>query len=271
MVKAKMAAPPIDRLRPVLSYIKETPENTNRMMLYEYDNWLNNHTADYIMKAPENVNPRVLETLYFGDSPSTKARSVAEINEAALTEGAKVVVRDKILMDDTIEVYGEKSNARIGISDLEFRNSGTLKATKDCDWFMFIARKEAFVNLDGSGLMTSNRTKAIPVTAASGSVISIYGGNYRCSYEAGECVYADNARANIYGGTFGMDEGEPIHPLLNVKNGQDVSQIRVYGGRFIGWDPATGDDAMGGNFVADGYESVEVEPGIWEVRYRSEI
>lgn len=32
--------------------------------------------------------------------------------------------------------------------------------------------------------------------------------------------------------------------------------IKVYGGTFVGQNPADGDDALGGSFVADGYEAV---------------
>lgn len=43
--------------------------------------------------------------------------------------------------------------------------------------------------------------------------------------------------------------------VLNVKNGSG-GKITCYGGFFVGRDPALGDDADGGTFVADGYVSV---------------
>ena len=80
-----------------------------------------------------------------------------------------------------------------------------------------------------------------------------------------QCVYANGGKVEIYGGTYGTVAGEEVKDLLNVQNTHEVTDIQVYGGRFIGRDPALGDDALGGSFVAPGYKSVEVEPGIFEV------
>lgn len=252
----------------LLSYIGHTPENTNQNILYNVG--MPEHGIKYIIKAPDRMNVAIADLFMGWENPvSVKPRDVADINEA-LANGEKSFINKKIIMDGTISLYGENEKARTAAPDFYLRNGGELKATKDCGWFMLIAREGATLVLNGNGRMSSNGTKAIPVTAASGSTIWIEDGNYRCSYEAGECVYADNATVYIYGGTFGMDEGEQIHPLLNVKNGQNVSQIRVCGGRFIGWNPETGDDVMGGSFVDDGYESIEIEPNVWEVRSKEE-
>lgn len=237
----------------LLAYIKKTPENTNPVFL-PYPLWM----RDYILHAPQNVNCQILDSLWSGGfMPSVKPADSYELVKA-LEESGKVFLRNKIIADRPIEVFG-------GLHTIRFGNE--LKATPECDWFLFIARDNANLKLYGNGTLSSQHTKAIPVTIAHGSHADIFGGNYRCSFEAGECVYATNGgTVNIYGGTFGMEEGEKIHPLLNVRNGEPVNSIRVYGGRFIGWNPETGDDAMGGNFVANGYGAVEVEPNVWEVK-----
>ena len=71
-----------------------------------------------------------------------------------------------------------------------------------------------------------------------------------------DCIYAnDGAKVEIYGGTFQNDcEGRP--QSLNIQNSGNKASILVYGGTFVNYDPSTGDDYLGGNFVADGYASV---------------
>ena len=71
-----------------------------------------------------------------------------------------------------------------------------------------------------------------------------------------DCIYAnDGAKVEIYGGTFQNDcEGRP--QSLNIQNSGNKASILVYGGNFVNYDPSTGDDSLGGNFVAEGYASV---------------
>ena len=53
--------------------------------------------------------------------------------------------------------------------------------------------------------------------------------------------------------------------IFNSSESYTVSgTIIVYGGEFVGYDPSTGDDNMGGNFVASGKKVTE-ENGIYTV------
>ena len=123
----------------------------------------------------------------------------------------------------------------------------------------------AILVLNGNGMVSAGKSKqAIPVTAVNGGKVIINGGDYRGKGEL-QCVYANGGKIEIYGGTFGVVAGEEVKDLLNVQNTREITDIQVYGGRFIGRDPALGDDALGGSFVAPGYMSIEVEPGVFEV------
>ena len=45
-----------------------------------------------------------------------------------------------------------------------------------------------------------------------------------------------------------------------------TSEIKVYGGKFYGFNPADNlSEGKNTNFVAKGYKSIEVEEGVWEV------
>lgn len=98
----------------------------------------------------------------------------------------------------------------------------------------------------------------------SGATLDIYGGNYNVGGDAqgkGNSTVAirTNSTVNIYGGRFASEKDyQGKYFVLNVQQTTGASGfIKVYGGTFVGQNPADGDDALGGSFVADGYEAVE--------------
>ena len=97
----------------------------------------------------------------------------------------------------------------------------------------------------------------------SGATLDIYGGNYNVGGDAqGKCnstvAIRTNSTVNIYGGRFASEKDyQGKYFVLNVQQTTGASGfIKVYGGTFVGQNPADGDDALGGSFVADGYEAV---------------
>lgn len=97
----------------------------------------------------------------------------------------------------------------------------------------------------------------------SGATLDIYGGNYNVGGDAqgkGNSTVAirTNSTVNIYGGRFASEKDyQGKYFVLNVQQTTGASGfIKVYGGTFVGQNPAYGDDALGGSFVADGYEAV---------------
>lgn len=96
-----------------------------------------------------------------------------------------------------------------------------------------------------------------------GAKVEIYGGNYNVGGDPqgeGNSTVAirTNSTVNIYGGRFASEKAyEGKYFVLNVQQTTGASGfIKVYGGTFVGQNPADGDDALGGSFVADGYEAV---------------
>ena len=97
----------------------------------------------------------------------------------------------------------------------------------------------------------------------SGATLDIYGGNYNVGGDAQGKVNSTvairtNSTVNIYGGRFASEKDyQGKYFVLNVQQTTGASGfIKVYGGTFVGQNPADGDDALGGSFVADGYEAV---------------
>ena len=101
-----------------------------------------------------------------------------------------------------------------------------------------------------------------------GGHLIINGGSYSVGKDAsGKCnstIYVENAgnagKVEIYGGTFTNEEGSNGHAfVLNQDNTFTQCCIVVYGGTFIGFNPA--DNTSEGehtNYVAKGYKSVEI-------------
>lgn len=125
------------------------------------------------------------------------------------------------------------------------------------------------LTITGNGTIDASNASdyVVPVSvmAADGSV-TIESGTIVTDTPRESCVFAMGGSVIINGGTFinhstedyAYGGGAPL--TLNVSNGTPGT-IAVYGGTFVGRDPALGDDNRGGTFVADGYKSTEVSTG----------
>ena len=217
-----------------------------------------NKILDYVMKTPHNTNPAVLESMIMSLLAQNKIVESEEALSEAFAEGKDVILTSNIETTAPVLVNGKS------ILDL---NKKTIQAQADSEeYYMIKADGEgAVVTISGEGVISAgDSVQAIPVTVANSGKAIIKGGTYLCKGQM-QCVYANGGKVEIYGGTYGAVAGEEVKDLLNVQNTHEVTDIQVYGGRFIGRDPALGDDALGGSFVAPGYKSVEVEPGVFEV------
>lgn len=97
---------------------------------------------------------------------------------------------------------------------------------------------------------------------ASGN-LTINGGEFTVGPDANNqgnsCIETNNGQVTINGGTFSSEAAyNGKYYVLNVTQTQGgTGFITVTGGTFINYNPATGDDALGGSFVAKGYSVVE--------------
>lgn len=215
-----------------------------------------NTIIDYVMKTPQNTNPAILNDMLMALMVEGKAADTEEALVAGFSEGKDVVLAKDV--ETTAPILVTKD------STLDL-NRKTIKAQEGSSEYYMLKADGATITISGNGTVTAGASvQAIPVTATNGGKAIINGGTFLCKGQM-QCVYANGGKVEIYGGTYGAVDGEEVKDLLNVQNTHDVTDIQVYGGRFIGRDPALGDDALGGSFVAPGYMSIEVEPGIFEV------
>lgn len=103
--------------------------------------------------------------------------------------------------------------------------------------------------------------------AGGNAQVVINGGNY---VGVGAAIYAQStAVVEINAGRFETNNEDPNYGphdyTLNIKDNSSA-QILVKGGEFYNFNPADCiSEGPNTNFVVSGYESIETEPGIWEV------
>lgn len=96
-----------------------------------------------------------------------------------------------------------------------------------------------------------------------GAKVEIYGGNYNVGGDPqGEgnstVAISTDSVVYIYGGRFASEKAyKGKYFVLNIQQTTGAKgEFKVFGGTFVGQNPADGDDAHGGSFVAKGYEAV---------------
>lgn len=115
----------------------------------------------------------------------------------------------------------------------------------------------------------------IAILANTDSTVTIESGNYTVGGDANgqgnSTVYVmSNGKAIIKGGTFSSEATyNGKYYVLNLQN-KSTGSFQVSGGTFINFDPATGDDNLGGTFVASGYVSYKSAEDAETVKYTVE-
>ena len=100
----------------------------------------------------------------------------------------------------------------------------------------------------------------IAVWANGGANVTIKDGTFTVGADkngkANSVIYSTGGNITIEGGFFYTDySSNGFYYVLNQQNG-NPGTITVKGGTFVNYDPSTGDDNLGGNFVADGYSVI---------------
>ena len=199
-----------------------------------------NITVDPAFDTPaHNVYPELLAVAANGGS-ITLSEDVELSEPLVIAAGKDAVIN---LNGKTINFKGGKDDAHCSA----FRVKGSLTI-------------EGNGTIDGGDDVHTERN--IVWANGADAKVTIKGGTFKMGKNTNgtkswyDCIYAnDGAKVEIYGGTFQNDcEGRP--QSLNIQNNGNKASILVYGGKFVNYDPSTGDDYLGGNFVADGYASV---------------
>lgn len=174
-----------------------------------------------------------------------------------------------VLLKD-VEV-GEAGNVATGLvvsGTLTVDFNGHTVSNKGTGFAIFVKGSEAkVIFVDSSEKQTGGihggsggNNQALRVQ--DGANVEIYGGNYNVGVDAegfgnSTVAISTDSVVYIYGGRFASEgEYEGKYFVLNVQQTTGAKgEFKVFGGTFVGQNPADGDDALGGSFVAEGYEA----------------
>ena len=111
----------------------------------------------------------------------------------------------------------------------------------------------------------------ICVAAANGAEVIIKDGTFTVGGDAtglgNSVIYSVGGNITIEGGFFYTDHSyRGKYYVLNQQN-NNPGTITVKGGTFVNYNPANGDDYLGGNFVADGYTVISETKANGDVWY----
>ena len=177
----------------------------------------------------------------FANGGTAKLASDFTVSEPIVLEGKKVV---------NLNLNGKTLTFNGGVDD------------EHCCMFRV---HEGTLTIDGNGNINgggdAHNERVMFLAKGTDAHIVINNGNFKMGKTTSadpdwyDCVYASaGGRIDIHGGTFETEATRPNgkHYILNLNNG-NPGTITVDGGKFVNYDPTTGDDNIECNFVADGY------------------
>ena len=186
-------------------------------------------------------------------SPSTSL-----INHIA--NGGTVTLTNNLVLSEPLQVNG---NTVLNLNGRTIKYEGTV----------FQVNEGAVLTINGDGVINGADGEDAPTVKAAGNVI-INSGTFTCGVDANDStnsvIYSTGGQVTINDGYFAARKPytNGWYYVLNIQNNvRDNTKFIVYGGDFENYNPASGDDNLGGNFVADGYESLKIsnDPTVYRV------
>lgn len=196
----------------------------------------------------------------------------------AIENGGDVVLQDSVRLNTAFILENVNTVVDLNGKTVQggvFTESNGSMMKGDSDSYAFWVKDGADLVLNGNGVVEAQAAKYSMAVWAQGGTVTINGGTYVNAGEGSDLIYASNGgKVYIYGGEFkpcekqeGVDGTQDKYCALNIKDrDRNICEIKVYGGKFYGFNPADNlSEGPNTNFVAEGYKSVEVETGVWEV------
>lgn len=201
------------------------------------------------------------------------------VTDKILSEGGAVTLANDVQAENAIQIEnGVKTEVNLGGKTITaglFAESNGSVGEGNSDSYAFWVKEGGELVIEGEGqVVAQEATYSMAVWAQGGTVI-ISGGTFTNGGDGCDLIYASaGGKVYIYGGEFkATSKSESVpgtknqYSALNIKDGdRGISEIVVYGGIFYGFDPANNlSEGEGTNFVAEGYKSVEISEGVWQV------
>ena len=199
-----------------------------------------------------------------------------------MTEGLKLVRKKLVNVIDELSKFADKYKAQPTLAFTHFQPAQPTTVGKRATLWLnggsVAINGNVFVK-NGGGNPGNTVDAGIMVFKGQVDIYSgyFYAGNDAtgapnpCIHLAGDS-YNGTCVLNVYGGVF-ESETETNNYLINVQDSKSAAtwnKIAIYGGIFVGFNPANGDSGTNiSTFVADGYESVQTTYNgktAWEIK-----
>ena len=179
----------------------------------------------------------------------------------ALALGGEVILTNDIEISTTLNIT---NNALLNLNGKTIKNK-----LGNTNTDVIVVAEGDTLTIVGEGTIEAVTGNDGYAVIADGTLI-INGGTFKSGVDADNApnavIYArNNGRVYVNGGYFPNDNASKF--VLNKKDADRATTvIEVRGGKFGTFNPANNAaEEAGTNFVAEGYESVEVEANVWEV------
>lgn len=218
--------------------------------------------------------------------------AIVEVNKSMVFDSPAVKTTSTLIIDKGCTVSTNSTAQTIMVSkgsNLTIKGEGKLVGPTNDNIMSYpiLVGQNGTLNIDGNLTIesgnTESNTKGHPCIRILYGTVNIYGGYFHAKSDAdggyNSCIllgannYANSksAACNIYGGVFDNEKGTMC---INIDGTYGrYNHVTIYGGTFVGYNPATGDSGAGiATFVADEHESVEVTykgKQAWEVRKKT--
>lgn len=223
---------------------------------------------DYRKYAFDDVHPLVMFNL-----------NNIKVNVEDLSKGGEMKLTGNVTAETPITLSSESEELILSLNGKKIvaktftENDGAI-TEGNTDSYAFWVQKDGKLTIEGEGEVRAIDAKYSMAVWCQGGEVTIKGGTFYNGGDGCDLIYASNAgKVYIYGGEFHATKrsGEASgtkneYSALNLKDNSN-SEILVYGGKFYGFNPANNvSEGPNTNFVAEGYESIEIEPNVFEVR-----
>ena len=201
------------------------------------------------------------------------------VDAEELALGGSVVLGEDIVANGPVVLSDGKSlnvtlNGKKVLGGVFSESNGEILEGNSDSWAFWV-KEGGMLTIEGDGEVVAQDATYSMAVWAQGGTVQIKGGKFYNGGDGCDLIYASKGgKVYIHGGEFhatersGAAEGtKNRYSALNIKDAdRATSKIVVYGGRFYGFDPANNvSEGPNTNFVAEGYKSVEIEPGVFEV------
>lgn len=214
--------------------------------------------------------PQVTSPMDASEVEDELIKDITSLDNVVLKKNTKLSTAIVVTKKMTFDLNGKTLEGGL----FELKNGELVEGNTDS--YCFLVKKGGELTITGQGSVKTQSADYSIAVWADGGVVNIDGGVYENFGEGSDLIYASNgATINITNGEFKANEKQSgvsgtnnLHSALNIKDkDRKTTHIKVSGGKFYGFDPANNvSEGPNTNFVVEGYESVEVSEGVFEVR-----